>query len=616
MKTILLYLTFLINVTLSAQEISIFSFSPTSGPIGTTVTISGEGFSIVPEHNNVTFNTAEASVISSTSTSITVTVPTGATTGPVYVSISENEGISSSVFTVTDSTFCNTISKNNAKHWYFGNQAALKFENNIPIALTNSAMTQVEGVATMSDSNGNLLFYTNGITVYNRNHEVMQNGTGLLSNSSNTQAAFIVPNPNDINKYYIITPNQYYYSTVDMTLDNGNGAIIENEKNILISSESSEKIAGVLSSNERDIWLITYGANQKKFNVYKIDQEGIATTPVSSTFDVPSGFFGYMKISPDGTKIAMANFNQSFHLYDFNRVTGEVSNQVVVSFTSSIGGFGSYGIEFSPNNDLLYVADHRGQNRVFQFDLTQPTPELIAGSVVPLEANTVALGALQLGLDNKIYLARENNGFLGVINSPNNLGESCNFVAEGFDLEGKTSNLGLPGFVASSLVNDSPYISSFSPEGGQIGQAVSINGIGFSTIQENNLVRFNGVQAEVTQATETQLTVIVPSTATSGPISLEIGCNFVATTDDFIIQTMGMNEFSSSTIRIYPNPTSEKVYFSKEISQVSLYDSLGKLVPILFSTNSLDVSHLPFGVYFLNGFDKENKPFKFKLVKK
>lgn len=613
MKTIRLFiaLTFL-SVSLSAQIIT--SFAPTSATIGSTFTIVGEGFSAVPEQNSVAFNGTSASILSATETSLTMVVPNGATSGPVSVTVNGNSVVSSSIFTVTETNLCNTISSNNAKHWYFGNQAALKFENNVPVALTNSAMIQVEGVATMSDSNGNLLFYTNGITVYNRNHEIMVNGTGLLSHSSNTQAAFIVPFAGNENKYYLITPDPYYYSVVDMTLDNGNGAIEADSKNTLLTNEKSEKVAGVLASNEQDIWLITYGVNEKRFNVYKIDANGISSTPVTSEFEIASGYYGYMKISPDGTKIATANFNGTFHLYDFNNVTGQISNQQEIEFTG--GGFGSYGIEFSPNGQLIYVADHRGKNKVIQYDITQPTPELIAASAISLEVNNGALGALQLGLDNKIYVARENSTFLGVINNPNSIGESCGYVHDGFSLNGKTSYLGLPGFVASSLVYDSPYINSFTPESGEVESAITITGTGFSTNPENNVVLFNGVEAEVISATQSSLSVIVPTGATTGEISLEVGCAFVATTDDFVIETMGIEELNLNQISVYPNPTTGDVFFSKPLHDVSIYNLSGQKMAVKAELNSINISTFPSGIYILKGMDEDQKLIQLKLIKK
>lgn len=578
------------------------SFYPTSGTVGTTVTILGSDFGATPSENMVLFNGIVATVTSASTTQLTVIVPVDTTTGAISVTVNSFLVTSTSVFTVLSESTCNGISKNNAKHWYFGNKAAIKFENNVPIALTNSAMTQVEGVATMSDANGNLLFYTNGITIFNRNHQVMVNGSGLTSNSSNTQSAFIVPFPQNPDKYYVITPGPYNYSIVDMTLDNGNGAVMSTAKNISINTENSEKVAGLLASNQTDIWLITYGASQKRFNVYKISPSGITTTPVVSQFTTASGFFGYMKISPDGTKIAMANFANTFHLYDFDAATGVVSNQVIVPI--NIGGFGSYGIEFSPNSQLVYVADHRGQNRVFQYDITLATPALISASVVPLTANTMALGGIQLGPDNKIYVARENNGFLGVINHPDVIGTGCDYVAEGVHLAGKTSNLGLPGFVSSSLVQNQPYISSFSPMSGVAGDTVIISGIDFSSILSNNTVSFNGVNASVTEATANSLTVLVPEGANTGKISIESGCNLVSTTDDFTISSLGINDLNNEDVFVYPNPTTGNIritsFENTTFDTIELVDIYGKKVGIVTeNTNQLDISALVNGIYLL-----------------
>ncbi|MEZ4857140.1 MAG: IPT/TIG domain-containing protein [Gelidibacter sp.] len=599
----------------------ITSFSPTSGLIGATVTILGNDFNSIPENNLVEFNGIQANVISATETSITVLVPTGATSGAITITVGSESAISSSIFTVVETSTCNGISNNSANHWYFGNQAAIKFENNIPIALTNSAMTQVEGVASISDANGNLLFYTNGITIFNKNHQVMANGTGLTSNSSNTQAAFIVPFPQNVDKYFVITPGPYNYSIVDMTLDNGNGAVISTAKNIPITNENSEKVAGLLASNQTDVWLITYGANQKRFNVYKITPNGINMTPIISEFSIASGFFGYMKISPDGTKIALANFNQSFHLYDFDASSGIVSNQKVISFTNSIGGFGSYGIEFSPNNNLVYVSDHRGQNRVFQFDITMQSPELIANSMIALETNTVALGAIQLGPDKKIYVARENNGFLGVIHNPDVVGTECNYVAEGMGLGGKTSNLGLPGFVASSLVQNQPYITSFSPTTGEEGTTVTIIGTDFSTILSNNIVTFNGVEATVIAATSTSLTVLVPIGATTGSIGIAIGCDLVSSTDIFTLENLGIHEdVVTEPIMIYPNPTSDILHINLKtpltIQKIAVFDPLGKLV-LTKDTNpsNINIQHIKNGLYFIKVYTAKGIYSK-KIIKK
>ena len=115
--------------------------------------------------------------------------------------------------------------------WYFGNQAGLSFSTNPPTALTNSAMSAFEGCATISDDNGNLLFYTNGSLVWNRNHAPMPAGNGLFGNGAATQTAIIVPGPQSTTKYYIFTvdtnggPRGLCYSEVDMSLNGGLGDV-------------------------------------------------------------------------------------------------------------------------------------------------------------------------------------------------------------------------------------------------------------------------------------------------------------------------------------------------------------------------------------------------------
>lgn len=365
-----------------------------------------------------------------------------------------------------DSSLCgvnkNAPNRKNATHWYFGTQAGLKFVGGSqPIPLTNSVMpNQHEGVATISDSAGNLLFYTQGITVYNRNHQVMQNGTGLTSNPSNTQAAVIVPYPGHPNLYYIVTPAPYNYSIVDMTLDNDNGAIIADKKNILLQTQSSEKIAAVYAANQKDIWLVTCASSQRYFNAFLITENGMSPQPVKSDFSqmgLPafSGNYGYMKISPDGKHLVTADFGNYFHLFDFDTRTGVVSNLRRIVPPKSLGGLGSYGIEFSPDGKLVYVADHRGAHSVNQFDISSGDITEIQNSQVVLPTNVnVALGALQLGPDGKMYLGRENSPYLGVINFPNVKGAGCNLVPNGVFLGGKVSQLGLPGFISSILVNN------------------------------------------------------------------------------------------------------------------------------------------------------------------
>ena len=87
----------------SCSPPTITSFTPTSGMIGTSVTITGTNFSIIPENNEVQFNGTSATVTSSSATSITCLVPAGASTGPISVTVAGQTETSTSDFTVTGS---------------------------------------------------------------------------------------------------------------------------------------------------------------------------------------------------------------------------------------------------------------------------------------------------------------------------------------------------------------------------------------------------------------------------------------------------------------------------------------------------------------------------------
>jgi len=117
-------------------------------------------------------------------------------------------------------------------HWFFGNQFGLNFSSGAPVFEPGGQTARWEGCSAISDANGNLLFYTDGIDVWNKLHFVMPNGSGLMGGyGSSTQSSLIVPKPNDSLRFYIFTadedvgPNGFRYSEVDITLNGGLGDV-------------------------------------------------------------------------------------------------------------------------------------------------------------------------------------------------------------------------------------------------------------------------------------------------------------------------------------------------------------------------------------------------------
>jgi gliding motility-associated-like protein len=348
--------------------------------------------------------------------------------------------------------FSTLASSQEAGVWYFGQNAGLKFNpDGTVVALTDGQMNTNEGCATISDPNGNLLFYTNGVTVWNKAHQIMINGTGLLGNPDSTQSAVIVPKPGSSSLFYIFTTDAFAnanglrYSIVDMNLNVGLGGVTDS-KNILVYTPTLEKISIVKHSNGIDYWVVTHG-NNNIFYSHLLNASGLNTAPVSSVIGIDSSEFlgysiGYMKISPDGKKLAICH-SDILQLLDFNDSNGVVSNVQNIYLGSQL-----YGVEFSPDSKLVYVTDTASQTKMVQFNLAASN---IADSAFILYTGGLSPVALQLAPNGKIYVADFGFDSLGVIDNPNSVGSSCNLQMSAVDLAGKTSLSGLPSFVQSNL---------------------------------------------------------------------------------------------------------------------------------------------------------------------
>jgi len=354
------------------------------------------------------------------------------------------------------------MSQGETTYWYFGDCAGISFANGDPIVLTDGALSTWEGCSSISTTSGSLCFYTDGITVWNRDHQVMPHGSGLLGDPSSSQSGIIVPKPGSDQLYYIFSVddvdptggvNGLHYTLVDMNLDNLKGDIVTNEKNISVNHPICEKVTAVRHKNGTDIWIIIQKFGTNNFYSYKVTADGVDLTPVLSTAGIVIGgpppypnidvAKGYMKVSPDGSRLAKANAGlRSVEIFDFNDSTGIVNNGII---DTNIGGE-PYGIEFSPNSKLLYVTTWKSNpgQHLYQYNLIA---EDIIGSRV--EIATGLNGSLQLAPDNRIYAAMGQFGYyLSRINQPNKSGSDCEFQYNAIYLEGRNGMWGLPNFIA------------------------------------------------------------------------------------------------------------------------------------------------------------------------
>ena len=345
-------------------------------------------------------------------------------------------------FPVTAQT---TKSQNN---WYFGNKAGLTFATGSPQALTNGQLRSMEGCATQSDENGQLLFYSDGNTIWNRNHEVMSGATSLGGSNQSTQSVLIVPYQNSASQFYVFSvgsrnqPTGIQYAIVNTSLNGGLGGL--EKKNQKMVDSSTEKITVINYCNNLNHWIITHDTGSNVFRVFLLNDNGVILPPktyaVGSTHQQHKG---YMKPSHEGRKLAVAVSDSSgggfIELFDFDNKTGAVSNPTKLIDANTAG---AYGLEFSPDDKLLYLSTMFSK-KIYQFSVDG----LNLTATLPVQAQSTyspGVGALQLGPDDKLYGTQLGESSLLVINQPNQTGTGCDLVSQAISLGGKTALAGLP----------------------------------------------------------------------------------------------------------------------------------------------------------------------------
>jgi gliding motility-associated-like protein len=322
-------------------------------------------------------------------------------------------------------TFSVQAQKQN-NQWRFGLQSAIDFNTSPPTFPSGAALPSVlaplitgefiEGSASVADRNtGALLFYTDGITIWNALNQPMPNGSNLGGSDvlSSYMAAVIVPLPGSCTKYYVFCQDDYEegsdgitYSVVDMTLDNGLGDVVAGQKSIpLFDNNETELLLAYPKSSGDGYWLISNGPDPVNPTLasFEVTALGVNPVPVLS----PVILNGSGKVNYQGTKFVctgeydpvIGNF-LGFQLYDFDASSGQITNPVNIPF-DALGEALQY-FEFSFDGNYLYAG---GPNTFYHFDLSSGTPSIIAasGTAVPVGNPSNPHYAPQMGPDGNLY---------------------------------------------------------------------------------------------------------------------------------------------------------------------------------------------------------------------
>lgn len=355
-------------------------------------------------------------------------------------------------------------------NWYFGQNAGLTFRDGSAVPLTDGAMVTDEGCATQSDPvTGALLFYTNGQTVWNRNHQVMMDGTGLSGDPSTSQTV-IVPAPGNPFLFYIfnaapITSNNINgrcfcltYSLVDLRRERGMGAVTL--KNVVLVDDITEHVTATRDCQGEGYWVVVRRRSSRHFLAFRVDSTRVHGTYVQSDGSNPQLIIrdaGQMHISPDGRKLVITSTSGNSQLYAFDPASGLVSNGTSL-FPDAGEPSAHYGAAFSHDSRYVYIAaTSSGGTNFYRFRTDLSTPSAAPSSIQWLYAtNGRNLWVpMQLGPDRRIYIGNPNERSLSVIERPWRIDpDSVAFVVNAISLpEGRVRN-GLPNFMGTSLFPD------------------------------------------------------------------------------------------------------------------------------------------------------------------
>lgn len=309
-----------------------------------------------------------------------------------------------------------------ANIWAFGNGMALNFKADTTEIRSEIAIQLPVACASIADKNGNLLFYTDGVTMWNGEHEQIQKSESLRHNAS----VLIVPKPEQEGVYYVIgvlvmnrassiphtkvalgdtiptvdmkgywgKKDSIYvkeavlsYSVVDMRKNRGRGEVIQ--KNVPLMDSCWVNICAIKHENKKDFWLVVRQNYSQKFLAYKIDKQGISAQPITTEIGntIQYSHQGYqglssmhkLKGSLNGKKIAflgehifdtnIANSGTTLEFFDFDNASGKLSNPHKLKIPQLMH---TACLEFSPDSKQLLVGGIK-HSPMYKHDESRPS---------------------------------------------------------------------------------------------------------------------------------------------------------------------------------------------------------------------------------------------------
>ena len=372
----------------------------------------------------------------------------------------------------------------NNNHWAFGDSAYINWSNPNNPTVGISAHTFRNGSASISDSNGILLYtgYNYNLnpvrpSVWNK-FDIDITDTGRIYGGLWYHSSLFIPDPGNDSIIYLFTIGVtsasrygFYYSRINFKANNDSGEVIQ--KNVQLNNfPAFDGLMAVRHGNGRDWWVVSQRwfapsgqVASNEFTLYLISPVGISGPFLQNIGSMHSTNLGHLVFSSGGNQFVNVSIRGLIELYNFDRCTGLITSTIPIEQEPSSSPYPNTHLNcaFSPNNERLYVMSFSQISLayyIYQFDLTAPD---IAASktVIDSFSNAEGMGEMRLATDGKIYVACFDltyswpypdtstayttiNNNLSVINFPDSLGIACDFQPFSFNLGTGRSYFGLP----------------------------------------------------------------------------------------------------------------------------------------------------------------------------
>lgn len=517
------------------------------------------------------------------------------------------------------------------------------FVDSLDISFRQRPMSLDQTNASLCDSLGRLMLYTNGCYIANGNDSYIENSDGLnpgyfyddnckvdSNGYPSSQSAMFLPHPTHENlkylfhvgTYFSINPligfdDKLYYTVVDIAENAGMGKVISKNNLLVQDTFHDNGFHAVRHANGRDWWVVIPKAKSNQYFIICFSGQDLSVKTQSIGAPVLLERAGELVFSPDGTKMARFNPGDDLTLLDFDRCYGTFSNpiQIPIVDDADIEIFG--GLAFSADGHYLYVSEVK---RLLQFDMWETdiaSSKTLVAEVDPI--TNCALGKsisfMELAPDGRIY-CRPLNGqrCMHRIAKPEKAAVDCDFQQYYYRFS-NTSYRNMPHFPNFRLgpvdgsICDTLGLNNYPLAGWRYDASDAPLAIDFTSVSsyEPTAWSWEFGNPVLGISSERNPSFVFPSSG-NYEVCLTVSNQFGNNTRCKVI-TIGANTVDNPqtqpNIQISPVPFMEyisiKMHANFQSATFALHNHLGRTVltkPIDLPINIVDTHELPSGIYF------------------